>query len=102
MNAQELSIKYSPIHWLILTVSIATFTLLFVPLEALIYAGNQILPFGTVLNKTILLFQALKIAIPAMGGIGIAWLLAPDNLRRALANKIDRIARSPWSIPVIL
>jgi hypothetical protein len=68
MKAQELWVKYSPVHWLVLMTAVVALAFVFVSLEALIAAGSRILPFGTVLHKTVLLFQGLKIALPTLGG----------------------------------
>jgi 4-amino-4-deoxy-L-arabinose transferase-like glycosyltransferase len=76
--------------------------LLFVPLELIIATGAQVAPPKVLQDKTILLLQALKIVLPALGMCGVLWLAIPDRWRFGFHRLIFNVAASPRTMPTIV
>lgn len=102
LSAQITDHKRNPIYWLVLVLSSLGLLLLLVPLEVMVQVGVQVSPLGTLQDKTILLFRALKITLPIWGITGIIWLHIPIGMRQGLAKFISHVTSSPWVMPTIL
>lgn len=60
-------------------------------------------PVGTIQEKTILLFRALKVVLPVLGTAALTWIHVPAETRCSLAGQFSKkIRRSRWVLPAIL
>jgi 4-amino-4-deoxy-L-arabinose transferase-like glycosyltransferase len=88
---------------LILVASVVGICFLFVPLETMTRIGVQVSPLGNIREKTVFLFRAIKLALPILGVIQLAWLLTPESIRYALSTRIRaNIVYSSWIMPAIV
>jgi 4-amino-4-deoxy-L-arabinose transferase-like glycosyltransferase len=94
--------KRNPTYWLVLSSSLLGLLLLFVPPEVMIQIGVRVSPLGTLRDKTISLFQALRIALPVLGSLGVVWLSIPAHVRRNVRRFTFNLVVSPWLVPVIM
>lgn len=74
----------------------------FLPVSLLTEIGKGISPKGSLLEKTVLLFRLLKVAIPVFSAACLMWALSPDQLRSQVLSRLQSASRSIWILPAIL
>ena len=94
--------RQEPVYWLGLGASVVGMFFLFVPLEAMVQAGVWISPVGTLQDKTILLFEALKVVLPMLGIAGVTWILIPSHARHVIISNLGMVIHSNYIVPSII
>jgi 4-amino-4-deoxy-L-arabinose transferase-like glycosyltransferase len=90
-------------YWLTTFLSVVGVGLVFVPLDFLTRVGSQISPIGSIQDKTVLLFEILKIALPLLGITTLVWLNIPARLRATIRTCLDdKVFNANWALPGIL
>ncbi|MFU8773613.1 MAG: ArnT family glycosyltransferase, partial [Anaerolineales bacterium] len=98
----ETDFKFDPFLLFLLLFSLLSISLAFVPLSLLVKLGEFVSPLGTLQNKTILLFEALKIILPIIGFLGLIWLLISSKITNGISRWFQSLVNSLWSLPVIM
>lgn len=77
--------------------------LVLVPTSLLVQAGRGISPTGSVQEKTVILFDLLKVAIPLFSFGYLTYdTLCPEYLKSRLLLRLHRVSGSCWVLPIIL
>jgi len=83
--------------WGLTIAAAACLLLALVPLDTLVSVGQRVSPAGAILDKTVLLLRALRVALPAMGALLIAWLALPQRWAIAVTERIHALIDSRWA-----
>lgn len=89
---------------LLLLCGIVALSSSFVPLQVMKDLGARLnpYPYAGLQEKTLLLFQALKIVLAPLGMAGIVWLAGPRRMRRAVSVWLRDLLSSARAVFVIL
>lgn len=93
-------LSYSKV--LILMLAGAGIGFFFVPTPILVEVGRSISPTGSLQDKTLLLFNLLKTAIPLFSIACLTCTLCPGQLKNRILSHLQRVSCNIWVLPIIL
>jgi 4-amino-4-deoxy-L-arabinose transferase-like glycosyltransferase len=94
--------RLAPTFLLWVGLCVAAILFLFVPLDGMTRAALSLPPLSLQPNNTVLLLRALKIAIPLLGTLCLAWLGVGSPIRHHITGGLLAILDARLTVPVLV
>lgn len=94
----ELSQQSLAAYWVWFALCLIAVLTVFVQFDALTRVTLSCPPFSFQPANATLLLHALKIALPSLGALGLAWLGLGGPIRRPIASKLAVLLNARWAL----